>query len=150
VKRAAIFLASLGMIACSSSSDPNQPKLTLEVTEILYGGRGVPFLGPHDYQVLVTNHSQFPIVVDSIRLDPGFGGGLEIIDGSQDFADEVPAAMTMPFNMQVTLQAARDRNGPDANYKLDSLRVELGYHTEGGATHIESCTCFIRRVKEGS
>jgi hypothetical protein len=143
------FLVVLLLAAgCASApADPSRPKISIEAYERGQQTRNTTLTGMHSYVIRVINKSDMQIVVDSIRLDPGFGGGVEMIDNSQKFDDEVGGMSTGDFDMYVTVSAGRDR-AAEMKYTLDSLRVEVGYHVEGGKNYFESCSCEIKRVSD--
>src|SRR4051812_47923737 len=139
----AVLLLAAG--CASAPADPSRPKISIEAYERGQQTRNTTLAGMHSYVIRVTNKSEGQIVVDSIRIDPGFGGGIEMIDNSQKFDDEVGGMSTGDFDMYVTVTAGRDR-AAEMKYTLDSLKVEVGYHVEGGKSYFESCSCDIKRT----
>jgi hypothetical protein len=148
--QARIGLAGILLVAAGCASapvDPDSPKATISIEAFERGEiRGVPLLGPHAYLIRVKNRSAGAIVVDSIRIDPRFGGAIELVDGSQLFEDTIAAGSTADFDMSVTIQASPDYSvGPNA--RLSSLHVQVGFHTEPVKKDFyESCTCGIKRL----
>jgi hypothetical protein len=142
---AAVLLLAAG--CASAPADAGDPKAAISIEAFERGEiRGVPLIGPHAYLIRVKNRSAGSIVVDSIRIDPRFGGAIELVDGSQLFEDTMAAGSTADFDMSVTIQASPDFSvGPNA--RLSSLHVQVGFHTEPVKKDFyESCTCGIKRT----
>jgi hypothetical protein len=114
MKRA--FAIALCAAACATT--PPKPKLTIEVAR--------PRLADQPYMVFISNHSDEPVIVSSIRI-----GGT-----SKQFAEAVQPNTRKQFDVSLT----------DAS-NANTLHVDVDFFTDGGR-FTDSCSCPVGYARE--